>query len=133
MKRQYLFSKRSLNNLRGVHPDLVACVVACLYRYTIVDFAVIEGARSMKRQKKLVASGDSWTMDSYHLIRSDGWAYAVDLGPWVNGDIPWKDPKPFQDVAKAMELAAQYLQIKITWGGSWQSNDGPHFQLEDYQ
>ena len=131
MKPQYRFSQRSLNNLRGVHPDLVACVVACLYRYTPVDFAVIEGMRGIERQKKLVEAGKSWTMDSYHLMQEDGWGHAVDLAPWINGTIPWGNPKPFEDIAQAMEMAAKYLMVKIPWGGDCKQNDSPHYQLED--
>ena len=126
----FRFSKRSLNNLKGVHPDLVACVVACLYRYTTVDFAVIEGKRTKERQKKLVEAGKSWIMDSKHLIQPDGFAHAVDLAPWVRGAIPWDDWQKFEEVNKAMQMAARYFKIQLTWGGTWEQKDGPHFQLE---
>jgi len=125
----YKFSQRSYDNLRGVHPDLVACVVACLYRYTTIDFTVIEGVRTLERQKVLVEQGKSWTMDSKHLPQSDGFGHAVDLAPWVDGGIPWDHWPSFEYVAVAMKFAARHLGVNITWGGDWKVRDGPHFQL----
>ncbi len=127
----YQFSQRSLDNLRGVHPDLVACVVACLYRYSTVDFVVTEGVRTIEKQERMVRQGRSQTMDSYHLEQKDGFAHAVDLAPWIQGEIPWDNWKAFKDIASAMKMAAKYLDIQITWGGDWETlKDGPHFQIE---
>lgn len=127
---EYVLSEQSRNNLRDVHPDLLTCVVVCLYHFTPVDFTVIEGKRTEERQRKLINQGRSWTMDSKHLVQPDGWVYAVDLGPLVNGRIPWKNDKPFADLAKAMKAAALFLRIELVWGGSWKVNDSPHFQLK---
>ena len=126
----FQFSQKSYRKLTGVHPDLVACVVACLYRYTPVDFAVIEGVRDVETQKLLVKNGKSWTMNSRHLVQEDGWGYAVDLAPWVRGAIPWDEWRYFEEISNAMYMAARYLRINITWGGDWKVKDGPHFQLE---
>ena len=126
----FRFSKRSYNNLKGIHPDLSACVVACLYRYTPVDFVVIEGIRNIDEQKVLVQQGKSWTLDSKHLVQPDGFGHAVDLAPWVRGGIPWDEWRRFEEINKAMQMAARYLQISIGWGGDWTVKDGPHFQLE---
>ena len=125
----YKFSRRSLDNLRGVHPDLVAVVVAALYRYATIDFAVIEGVRDRDRQAEMVRQGKSWTMDSKHLIQPDGFAHAVDLAPWVDGGIPWDDWQAFYNLSQAMKFAARYMGVTITWGGDWEVRDGPHFQL----
>lgn len=128
---KYKFSKRSLNNLVDVHPDLIACVVLSLYVFTDIDFSVTEGLRTLERQKKLYAEGKSKTMNSRHLVQSDGFSHAVDLAPWVNGTIPWNDWNAFERIANAMKRSAKYLGIEITWGGDWKSfKDGPHFQLE---
>lgn len=126
----FRFSKRSRENMRDVHPDLVTVVVTCLYRYTNIDFVVIEGKRTEGRQRKLVDAGKSWTMNSYHRIQRDGWAHAVDIVPLIKGDVPWNDPVPFRKIADAMLSAAEDLDIKITWGGEWDQKDLPHFQLE---
>ena len=125
----YKFSQRSLDRLKGIHPDLVTVVVAALYRYTTIDFTVIEGVRDIDMQKVLVQQGKSWTMNSKHLIQPDGFAHAVDLAPWRPGGIPWDDWDAFRSVAAAMKFSARYLQVQIVWGGDWKVKDGPHFQL----
>ncbi|MCP9270530.1 M15 family peptidase, partial [Xenorhabdus sp. XENO-1] len=47
----FKFSQRSENNLKGVHPDLVAVVRRAL-ALSPVDFTVIEGLRTLERQKQ---------------------------------------------------------------------------------
>jgi len=69
------YSKRSLGNLKGIHPDLRRVVDRVLQEGPL-DFIVIEGLRNMKRQRELVASGASKTMNSRHLT-----GHAVDLLP----------------------------------------------------
>jgi len=126
----FRLSQRSRNNLREVHPDLVAVTLLALYHLTEIDFAITEGKRTMARQRELYAGGKSQTMNSLHLIQPDGWVHAVDLAPWVNGAIPWDDWAAFERVAKAMKAAAGMLGVEITWGGDWTTlKDGPHFQL----
>ena len=52
----FTFSERSLNNLKGVHPKLVAVVKRAL-EITPIDFTVLEGVRSQERQNELWAQG----------------------------------------------------------------------------
>jgi peptidoglycan L-alanyl-D-glutamate endopeptidase CwlK len=134
MDRPYFFSARSFENLRGVRPDLVACVVLCLYRYATTDFVVIDGVRTIDQQRIYVAEGSSGTMDSKHLVQPDGWGHAVDLAPLIQGEIPWENWQAFHDLYVAMTYAAKQLRIIIEWGGAWKgkmAHDGPHFQLPD--
>ena len=120
---KYKLSKRSRNNLKGVHPDLVAVVERAL-EITPVDFAVIEGLRSVERQKQLVAAGASRTMRSRHLT-----GHAVDLAAYVNG-IRWDWPL-YDAIGVAMKTAAKELGVSIVWGGDWVTfRDGPHFELD---
>jgi peptidoglycan L-alanyl-D-glutamate endopeptidase CwlK len=129
-QQNYQFGVRSLNKLRGVHPNLVACVTLALYRYTPLDFAVIDGVRTIEQQKHLVAAGRSWTLNSKHLVQPDGYAHAVDLAPWVKGGIPWDNWPAFESVADSMFQAAKDLKISLTWGGNWPTKrDGPHFEM----
>lgn len=116
----YKLGGRSLQNLSGVHPDLVAVVKRAI-EITEQDFSVIEGIRNISRQRELVKSGKSTTMNSRHLT-----GHAVDIVPYpVSWE--WED---FYPVADAMKQAAEELDIALEWGGDWKSfPDGPHYQL----
>lgn len=119
----YNLSERSKKNLHGVHPDLQE-VVGLALRMCTIDFAVIEGLRTPERQKQLVASGASKTLNSRHIT-----GHAVDLAPWVGGTLRWDWPL-FLPIADAMKLAAAELTVPIVWGGDWRTlKDGPHFEL----
>ncbi len=112
------FSQRSLDSLKGVHPDLVR-VIANALQSSPVDFTVIEGLRTKERQAQLVAQGASRTMNSRHLH-----GLAVDLYP---GSWDWA---VFNKLGPAVERAAEQEQVPITWGGRWTTfKDGPHFEL----
>jgi peptidoglycan L-alanyl-D-glutamate endopeptidase CwlK len=98
--------------------------VRLLIETTRIDFAVLEGMRSLERQKVLVAAGASKTMNSRHLT-----GHAVDLGAWVDRRVAWDWPL-YHQIAVAMKDAADYANVKIDWGGDWLTfKDGPHWQL----
>jgi len=116
----YRLGQRSMQNLSGVHPDLVAVVKRAI-EITEQDFSVIEGVRNIDRQRQLVAKGASKTMNSRHLT-----GHAVDLAPYP---LSW-DWEYFYPIADAMKQAAEELDVDLEWGGDWESfADGPHFQL----
>ena len=118
----YKLGTRSLQNLSGVHPDLVA-VVKLAITITEQDFTVIEGIRSVNRQRELFKAGKSTTMNSRHIT-----GHAVDMVPWP---VDWNDLERFEVVAEAMKAAAEELDIPIVWGGDWKSfYDAPHFELD---
>jgi len=118
----YKLGTRSLQNLSGVHPDLVA-VVKLAITTTEQDFTVIEGIRSVNRQRELFKAGKSTTMNSRHIT-----GHAVDMVPWP---VDWNDLKRFEVVSEAMKAAAEELDIPIVWGGDWKSfYDAPHFELD---
>lgn len=119
----FKLSEKSLQRLSGVHPDLQAVVKRAI-EITPVDFLVIEGLRTKARQAYLLDAGKSRTMNSYHLT-----GHAVDIAPIIDGKVSW-DWKYFHPLADAMRQAAEELNVKITWGGSWKTfPDGPHFQI----
>ena len=135
----YRLGRRSRKRLRGVHPDLVAVVKRAI-KITAVDFTVLEGVRTRARQRRLVRSGASKTMNSRHLT-----GHAVDLGAWVDGTVSWHWGHYFK-IADAMKKAAAKEGIEVKWGGSWKMlskmparitardmhrrfPDGPHYQL----
>lgn len=118
---------RSKMRLNGVHPDLVKVVERAI-QITTVDFTVLEGVRDPQRQRKLVDSGASQTMNSRHIPGADGFGKAVDLGAWVDDQVDWSWPL-YHKIADAMKTAAKELGVDITWGGDWKMRDGPHFEL----
>lgn len=113
---KFKLSKRSLQKLDGVHPVLVETVQRAI-KYTPVDFAVIEGRRTLERQKELVAKGASKTMNSKHLA-----GMAVDLMAFI-GDRPSWEIQLYDDIADSMAIAANELKIKIRWGAAWHVSD----------
>ena len=116
----FTLGAKSLSKLEGVHPDLVAVVERAI-ELTEQDFTVLEGLRDIDRQRELVRTGKSTTMNSRHLT-----GHAVDIAPWP---ISW-DWDYFYPIADAMKQAASELNISLEWGGDWKSfPDGPHFQL----
>jgi peptidoglycan L-alanyl-D-glutamate endopeptidase CwlK len=119
----FKLSRRSLDRLKGVHPDLVRVVLRAI-QITEVDFAVTEGVRAESRQRELFLAGASTTMNSRHLT-----GHAVDLAAWV-GEIRWDWPL-YHKIAEAMKAAAAELNVSIVWGGDWKTfKDGPHFELD---
>jgi peptidoglycan L-alanyl-D-glutamate endopeptidase CwlK len=115
----YQLGTRSLQNLSGVHPDLVAVVKRAI-ELTEQDFSVIEGIRNIDRQRQLFKSGASTTMNSRHLT-----GHAVDIAPYP---LSW-DWEYFYPIEGAMKQAASELDVDLEWGGDWKFKDGPHFQL----
>lgn len=125
----FKFSQRSENNLKGVNPDLVKVIRRAL-EITPVDFIVIEGLRTEKRQKEMVATGKSQTMSSRHLA-----GHAVDIIP-VN--TTWQIEE-FGPLLKAVKQASDELGIKLRFGINWKNDpslpietkfiDAPHIEI----
>ena len=147
----YALGQRSLDRLKGVHPDLVEVIQRAI-SLTPQDFTILEGVRSKARQLELYAQGRTqpgpvvtWTKTSNHFVRADGFGYAVDMAPFP---IDWNDAKRFDDVAQAMFKAAELISrerkakglkpVEIRWGADWDQDgkprergesDSPHFEL----
>jgi peptidoglycan L-alanyl-D-glutamate endopeptidase CwlK len=114
---------RSLSRLEGVHPDLVRVVKRAAVMSSL-DFTVLEGVRTLARQKQLFAQHATKTMNSRHL---DG--HAVDLAPMIGGEVRWDWPL-YHQLAAVVKAAAEAEKVPITWGGDWLSfKDGPHWEL----
>lgn len=119
----YRLGNQSKKRLEGVHPDMVAVVERAI-ELTKIDFTVLEGLRTLERQKTLVARGASTTLNSRHIT-----GHAVDLGAYVDGEVRWDWPL-YHKIAEAMKQAALELKVDMDWGGDWKSfPDGPHYQL----
>lgn len=151
----FILGAKSRANLQGVHPRLVAIMERAIL-YSFVDFGVHEGLRTLERQKAYVASGVSKTLNSKHLKQPDGYSHAVDLVPYIDGQLRW-EWQPLYEIALAVRKASLELNTELIWGGVWDRTmrelsssaasikrdvaeyclrhpgpdfiDGPHFQL----
>jgi peptidoglycan L-alanyl-D-glutamate endopeptidase CwlK len=119
----FTLSKRSLDRLEGVHPDLVKVVKRAI-EITEIDFAVLEGVRSLETQQEYLKKGATTTLRSRHLT-----GHAVDLGAFLGGSVRWEWPL-YEKLSQAVMSASKELGVPIEWGGDWKKfKDGPHFQL----
>lgn len=127
----FTLTVRDMMLLQGVHEDLVK-VIRRAAAISPIKFKITEGLRDVKRQRQLVDSGASTTMNSRHLT-----GHAVDLVPLldVNGDgkvdtnemYSWP---VYHQLAPYIKKAASELNIPLEWGGDWRKfKDGPHWQL----
>lgn len=138
------FSKRSLDNLIGVHPDLIRLMKEAV-KDTPVDFTIVQGVRTAAEQKALYAKGrtapgpkvtnlDGYRKKSNHQPKDDGYGYAVDLYPFVNGSVQVNYPNVLnwqKQIANHIKVVANQLGITIVWGGDWKAPfDPPHFELK---
>lgn len=136
------FGNQSLNTLKGIHPDLVKVMKAAIVN-TPVDFTITDGVRTTAQQQALYAKGrtkpggivtnaDGVKNKSNHQVKSDGYCYAVDLYPYVNGKIDFNDKmNNLSMIASHIKSVAKSMSIKITWGGDFKSIlDRPHFELK---
>lgn len=134
--------KVSRERLAGVDPRLVAVVERAI-AISDVDFKVVEGVRTPERQRELYAQGRTkpgdivtWTLNSNHFVKADGFGHAVDLLP---APYDWKNlDGEFDRMAEAMFTAADQLGVEIRWGADWDRDgkprergetDSPHFEL----
>lgn len=115
---------RSKKRMKGVHPDLIKVMDRAI-ELTPIDLTVLEGLRTKKRQRQLVASGASKTMNSRHLT-----GHAIDIAPLdAKGKVSWDWPL-YHKIAIAIKQAADDVGVTVEWGGDWKSfKDGPHWQL----
>lgn len=120
----FRFSNRSYEAMRGVDPRLVAVASRALL-YSDVDFVVTEGLRTIERQRELVLSGASQTLNSRHLT-----GHAIDVAAYVGG-IRWDWPL-YERIAQHFKRASAELGVGLDWGGDWRRfRDGPHYELRD--
>jgi len=106
------FSKRSLNNLVGVKPELVEVTKTAL-EFSSIDFAVTCGVRTVAEQRQLVARGASQTMKSKHITR---WGAAWNIPDIREWDGTMQDAMDFYIDTRRSQGRRPFI-------------DGPHFEL----
>lgn len=127
----------STARLTGVHPDMVRGMTRAL-QMAPFPFRVIDGLRTLARQKELVRIGASKTMRSRHLPHGpNGFSHAVDIVPLVDLDRDGKIETEelfnwplIRQLAPVVKEAFRLEGVPIEWGGDWRTfKDGPHWQL----
>jgi len=138
------FGKTSRERLETCHPKIIKLFEKVVEKY---DCSVLEGVRSIERQRSLVDSGRSTTMHSKHLPNKNGLSLAADVVPYP---ISWGATEQkailnainsrsksellklmmdyrlvyarFYHFAGYVRGVAEELDIDITWGGDWNGN-----------
>lgn len=115
--------------LKKVHPDLVK-VIRKAAETTTIPFKIMETARSVEQQKKNIARGVSWTMNSRHIVSKDGLCRAADCVPIDEKGKPiWAWPV-YHKMRPMWLAAAKAVGVPIELGMDWKKTpDGPHIQL----
>lgn len=147
----FTFGQRSMTLLLDVHSDLRALALLALLK-SEVDFAVVQGNRTLDMQKRLYGQGRTpkqctaagvpteysdlslpivtWTLKSDHIGGK-----AIDVCPYVNGKYDWDNEGKrghWPKVHAAFKAAAAELGLFVDWGGNWSGTkkDRPHFALK---
>jgi len=120
----FTLDAKSLERLEKVHPDLKKIVLHAASK-SQQKFKVLEGIRTLERQRELFARGATKTLRSRHLT-----GHAVDIAPVDDdGDVSWDWPL-YYVLEPVIKAAAADLGIPINWGGDWKTfKDGPHWEL----
>ena len=131
---KFNFSKRSLRNMDGVHPDLQQVLHTAL-GLGVIDFVVIQGVRTQAEQDRLYAQGRTepgpvvtWTRNSKHLVQDDGWGHAVDVVPYPTF---FDDREAFYTLGGVIQSAASLEGKSLRWGESFRNTDLPHWEVRD--
>ena len=125
----------SIRNLSTCHKDLIH-LVRLVERRCPFDFTVLEGHRSIERQKELFDQGKS-KIDGLERLGMHNYnpSKAVDLAPYP---IDWQDSKRFMVLGGVVLSCAKELGLTIRWGADWDMDgdyndqsfdDLPHFEL----
>ena len=131
-------SQRSRNRIKDIHPSLKEIIEEGIVN-SPYDFGIPKdgGARTKERQKELYAIGRTvdldkpkitWTLNSNHLIKEDGYGHAFDIFAYVNGKASWS-MKYLEPIARHLQAIADKKGVKLEWGYDLWGRDAAHFQL----
>lgn len=141
----YKLSKRSIERLEGVAPDMVEVIKDAITN-SPYDFGIPQygGLRTTEDQQELYAKGrtdfsthqkpvtyvDGINKKSNHQARQDGYGHAFDIYIYDHETkrASWNIDK-LTEVANHIKKVAARHGIVISWGGDWKSfKDYPHFE-----
>ncbi len=130
----FVLGSKSKEELKGVHPDLIAIVERAI-ELTSEDFGVHSGLRTAEEQAELHRRGasqrDGYKRKSEHQEQETGYGHAVDLVPYIAGRLRW-EWVPIYKIAAAVRQAAVEQGVRLRWGGVWDRclNDIPEWAIE---
>lgn len=146
------FSDKSLERMKGLHPDLLRVLHRAAEMATPEeDFLVIEGVRSKEQMcinygkgrtaAQCLAKGVdakyarpdlakvTWLnnpLASNHGVQKDGFGHAVDLGPYP---LDWNNIAGFKKMVALIKRAAAAEKVNVVCGADWKKADYPHVEL----
>lgn len=133
------FGKSSKEKLETCHPDLQKIMNKAIEMY---DFTVLEGRRTLERQKELVAKGMSKTLNSKHIPDPkdpNQYSRAIDISPYpVNWSNEPKNLARWYFLQGIVSAIAHDMGIKVRFGLDWDGDrdftdqsfdDLPHLEL----
>ena len=135
----YKLSKRSLDTMAGVNPNLVRVIKEAIATSPF-DFMITQGLRTAKYQNELyqqgrtrkgikVTNADGYIKKSNHQMKTDGYGYAIDF-VILNGKVlDWDTESKYEAVAKHILEVGHKLGVNLEWGGDWKFIDFPHIQI----
>ncbi len=115
----YRFGVQSEHKLRTCHSDLQRVIRRAL-AMGVIDITVIDGHRNQVRQDAYFyarpqKSKVRWPHGKHNRFPSD----AVDVAPWVAGEIPWDDSRYWYTLAGVVMAAAAVERVKLRAGYDW--------------
>lgn len=127
----FSFGKTSREQIELLHPALKEVITEALGK-SPVDFGVLKlgGVRTAQQQRdlwlqgrfghpgKIVTQKDGFDLVSEHQAKDDGFGYAVDLVPYVQGAFSWNWEWIFPMVVAVAEVARE-KGVSLRWGGVW--------------
>ena len=134
-------TKRDEQRLKGVLPQLAEAYrrIADAMNTLGVPIFVVEGVRTVERQRDLYAQGrttpgkivtqvDGVHVKSKHQPREDGYGYAVDFAfvddPKTPNDETWDLKQPWRLAGEMAEF------LGLVWGGRWDFGDFGHIEIK---
>ena len=120
--RSHRYGKASGSRLLQLRPEMVQVAETGLL-HSPYDITIIHTFRGEELQNALYRSGASkspWPT-SDHNTTVDGlpMSDAFDFGPWVMGDIPWKETHIFAAIAGVFMAGGLQMGYRLEWGGDW--------------